>query len=56
LSLCFDHAFATEFISPPSILVDATAARLEDHFNVHLTLAKAVSAIFGAVHQRVTRN
>lgn len=50
LSAWFDHAFATGFIRPPFVLDDATASRLEGYFDVGLTPAEGVSAVFGAVH------
>ncbi|WP_434115223.1 hypothetical protein [Paraburkholderia caffeinilytica] len=46
----YDHAVTLGFIRPPFILDDATALRLEGYFNVGLTPADAVSAIFGVVH------
>ena len=45
-----NHAFATGFIRPPFILDDATALRLEGYFDVGLTPAEGVNAIFGVVH------
>jgi hypothetical protein len=50
LSDWYDHAFATGFIRPPFILDDATALRLEGYFDVGLTPAEGVNAIFGVVH------
>lgn len=50
LSEWYDHAFATGFIRPPFILDDATALRLEGYFDVGLTPAEGVKAIFGVVH------
>ena len=50
MSEWYDHAFAIGFIRPPFILDDATALRLEGYFNVGLTPAEGVSAIFGVVH------
>ncbi|CAE6730880.1 hypothetical protein [Paraburkholderia haematera] len=46
----YDHAFAIGFIRPPFILDHATALRLEGYFNVGLTPAEGVNAIFGMVH------
>jgi hypothetical protein len=46
----YDHAFAIGFIRPPFILDDTTASRLEGYFNVGLTPAEGVNAIFGVVH------
>lgn len=50
MSEWYDHAFSTGFIQPPFILDDMTALRLEGYFNVGLTPAEGVSAMFGRVH------
>ena len=50
ISVWYDQAVAARFISPPFVLDDTTADRLQGYFDVGLTPDDAVHAFFGVMH------
>ncbi|MDB5832389.1 MAG: hypothetical protein JWR14_2219 [Caballeronia sp.] len=50
ISVWYDQAVAARFISPPFVLDETTADRLQGYFDVGLTPGDAVHAFFGLMH------
>jgi hypothetical protein len=50
ISVWYDQAVAARFISPPFVLDETTADRLQGYFDAGLTPGDAVHAFFGVMH------